>query len=58
VARDSLFPVASITKPITAAAAMMLVEDGWLSLDDPVRQRLPELTSPQVGPSSAGARSF
>ena len=36
MARDSIFRIASITKPITAAAAMMLVDDGRVALDDPV----------------------
>ena len=48
MARDSIFRVASITKPITAAAVMMLVEDGRIALEDPVRQWLPELASPAV----------
>src|SRR5262249_22514425 len=46
--RDTVFRVASITKPITAAAAMVLVERGWLRLDDPVAGLLPELGSPSV----------
>ncbi|MBT2478939.1 serine hydrolase domain-containing protein, partial [Streptomyces sp. ISL-94] len=32
MARDSLFRIASLTKPVTAAATMMLIEDGLLSL--------------------------
>jgi CubicO group peptidase (beta-lactamase class C family) len=48
MARDSIFRVASITKPITAAAVMMLVEDGRIALDEPVGQWLPELASPMV----------
>jgi CubicO group peptidase (beta-lactamase class C family) len=48
MARDSLFRVASITKPITAAAVMMLVDDGRLRLDDPVAQWLPELDAVRV----------
>jgi CubicO group peptidase (beta-lactamase class C family) len=48
MARDSIFRIASITKPITAAAVMMLVEDGRIALEDPVRQWLPELASPAV----------
>jgi CubicO group peptidase (beta-lactamase class C family) len=48
MARESIFRVASITKPITAAAVMMLVEDGRIALEDPVRQWLPELASPAV----------
>jgi CubicO group peptidase (beta-lactamase class C family) len=45
---DAIFRVASITKPITAAAAMMLVDDGRLRLEDPIAQWLPELASPLV----------
>ncbi|MDQ6849113.1 MAG: beta-lactamase family protein [Actinomycetota bacterium] len=48
MARDSLFRIASITKPITAAAVMMLVEDGRMALNDPVEQWLPELAAPTV----------
>jgi CubicO group peptidase (beta-lactamase class C family) len=46
--RDSIFRVASITKPITALATLMLVERGVLGLDDPVEAFLPELAAPQV----------
>ncbi|TXS49553.1 serine hydrolase domain-containing protein [Streptomyces sp. OR43] len=45
---ESIFRIASLTKPITAAAAMMLVEDGRFALDDPVSTWLPELASPMV----------
>jgi CubicO group peptidase (beta-lactamase class C family) len=38
---DSLFWIASMTKPITAMAVMMLVEEGKLGLDDPVAKHLP-----------------
>jgi CubicO group peptidase (beta-lactamase class C family) len=48
MARDSIFRLASITKPITAAAVVMLVEDGRIALDDPVDQWLPELAKPAV----------
>jgi CubicO group peptidase (beta-lactamase class C family) len=48
MARDTIFRIASITKPIIAAAVMMLVEDGQIALDDPVRKWLPELASPTV----------
>jgi CubicO group peptidase (beta-lactamase class C family) len=48
MARDSIFRIASITKPITAAAVMMLVEEARIALDDPVGQWLPELASPAV----------
>ena len=55
MARDSIFRIASITKPITAAAVMMLVEDGRIALEDPVRQWLPELASPAVVRTPASA---
>ncbi|MFI1002821.1 serine hydrolase domain-containing protein [Streptomyces galbus] len=48
MARDSLFRVASLTKPVTAAAVMMLVEEGTLALDAPVARWLPELAEPLV----------
>lgn len=48
MARDSIFRFASITKPITAAAVMMLVEDGQIALGDPVGRWLPELAEPLV----------
>ncbi|MFH8572409.1 serine hydrolase domain-containing protein [Streptomyces sp. NPDC017993] len=54
MARDSIFRVASVTKPVTAAAAMMLVEDGRIALDDPVGPWLPELASPTVVRYPAG----
>ena len=40
---DTLFRIASLTKPIGAALTLLLVEDGVLSLDDPVERWLPEL---------------
>jgi methyl acetate hydrolase len=45
---DSVFWIASMTKAITSTAAMQLVERGKLSLDDPIKDVLPELASPQV----------
>jgi len=39
---DALFWIASQSKPMTAAALMMIVEEGKLSLDDPVEKYLPE----------------
>ncbi len=41
---DSIFPVSSISKPITATAAMLLVEDGMLGLNRPIRDYLPEIS--------------
>lgn len=40
--RDSLFLIASMTKPITATAVMMLVEEGKFRLDEPVDRLLPD----------------
>jgi CubicO group peptidase (beta-lactamase class C family) len=48
MARDTAFRIASLTKPIVAAAAMTLVEDGSLSLDAPVDAWLPELADRRV----------
>ncbi|MEU6348710.1 serine hydrolase domain-containing protein [Streptomyces sp. NPDC047072] len=46
--RDSIFRIASITKPVTAAAVLMLVEEGRIALDTPVGDWLPELAEPSV----------
>lgn len=45
---DSVFWIASMTKAITTAAGMQLVEQGRLSLDEPIGKLLPDLASPQV----------
>jgi methyl acetate hydrolase len=45
---DSVFWIASMTKAITSAGAMQLVEQGKLSLDEPIGKLLPDLASPQV----------
>jgi CubicO group peptidase (beta-lactamase class C family) len=45
---ESIVRIASITKPIAAAAVMLLVEEQLVSLDDPIARWLPELASPQV----------
>ena len=46
--RDTLFRIASVTKPVTAAAAMILVEECKLRLDEPVDRWLPELADRKV----------
>lgn len=46
--RESVFPIASVTKPIVGTAAMLLVQDGELALDDPIATWLPELAHPVV----------
>jgi CubicO group peptidase (beta-lactamase class C family) len=45
---ESIARIASITKPITAAAVMLLVDDGSVNLQDPIARWLPELASPRV----------
>src|SRR5262245_26133893 len=39
---DAVFRIASMTKPVTSAAAMQLIEQGRFGLDDPVEKYLPE----------------
>jgi CubicO group peptidase (beta-lactamase class C family) len=48
MAADSVFWIASMTKAVTTAGAMQLVEQGKLSLDEPIGKLLPDLASPQV----------
>ncbi len=48
VRRDAIFRISSMSKPITAAATMVLVDDGTLRLDDPVQRWLPELAHRRV----------
>lgn len=45
---DSIFRIASMTKPITSVAIMQLVESGRVKLDEPVATYLPELSEVQV----------
>jgi CubicO group peptidase (beta-lactamase class C family) len=45
---DSVFWIASMTKAVTTAGAMQLVEQGKLSLDQPIGKVLPDLAAPQV----------
>ena len=42
VREDTIFRLASMTKPITAVAALILIERGLISLDDPVTKYIPE----------------
>jgi len=48
VQRDTIFRLASMTKPITAVAALMLVEEGKLKLDEPIDRLAPELANRRV----------
>ena len=53
--KDALFRIYSMSKPITTVAAMMLVEEGKMRLDDPVSKFLPEFEKMQVGIEKPGA---
>jgi CubicO group peptidase (beta-lactamase class C family) len=48
MAKESIFRMASMTKPIVTAVAMMLAEEGTLKLNDPIAQYLPELKDLKV----------
>ena len=48
MATDSIFRIASMTKPVTSVAVMMLVEQGKVGLDDPVEHYLPDLADREV----------
>lgn len=52
--RDTIFRVASMTKPVTVAAAMSLVEEGVLALSDPISRWLPEMADMRVLADPAG----
>ena len=59
--KDSIFRIYSMSKPITTVAAMMLVEDGRLKLDDPIALYLPEFAKMTVGvekPDASGQPSL
>jgi len=48
IGRDAIFRITSMTKPVTAAAVLLLVEDGAFGLDDSVEKFLPELANRRV----------
>jgi methyl acetate hydrolase len=48
LAKDSMFRIASMTKPVTSVALMQLVEQGRIGLDDPASKYLPELAELKV----------
>ncbi|WP_153035340.1 serine hydrolase [Amycolatopsis sp. YIM 10] len=54
VRRDSIFRISSMTKPIVAVGAMVLVEECVLRLDEPLTEWLPELANPKVLRDPAG----
>jgi CubicO group peptidase (beta-lactamase class C family) len=53
--KDSLFRIASLTKPVTCAAIMALVDDGRIALIDPVEKYLPEYKGMKMNPCRAGS---
>ena len=55
MAKDSIFRIYSMTKPITSLAVMMLWEEGLFLLNDPVSKYIPELGGLQVGTDGVGA---
>jgi CubicO group peptidase (beta-lactamase class C family) len=52
--RDTIFRIFSMTKPVTAAAVMVLIDDGRLSLDDLVSAHIPEMAHLTVHTETAG----
>jgi CubicO group peptidase (beta-lactamase class C family) len=54
MAHDTLFRIASMTKPITSLAALMLMEEGKLALDDPITRWAPEFADMRVLTSATG----
>ncbi|HEY6989257.1 MAG TPA: serine hydrolase domain-containing protein [Bryobacteraceae bacterium] len=54
VERDTIFRIASMTKPITSVAALMLVDEGRLALSDPIARYAPEFSRMRVLRSPGG----
>jgi CubicO group peptidase (beta-lactamase class C family) len=54
MARDTLFRIASMTKPITSVAALMLMEEGHFALDEPITRWAPEFKDMRVLVSPTG----
>jgi CubicO group peptidase (beta-lactamase class C family) len=52
--RDTIFRIASMSKPVTTAAAMTLVDEGKMTLDDPITRWLPEFADMRVLEDPAG----
>src|SRR5215831_16048622 len=48
IARDTLFRIASMTKPVTSTAALMLLEEGRFALDDPITHWAPEFSQMRI----------
>jgi CubicO group peptidase (beta-lactamase class C family) len=58
VGPDTLFRIASMTKPVTSVAFMMLVEEGKVALDDPVHRIIPEWKGLGVYEGGGGSAPF
>jgi CubicO group peptidase (beta-lactamase class C family) len=58
MAKDSIFRIYSMTKPIVSVATMMLMEQGKLLLSDPVSKYLPEYAKQQVAVEADGQVNF
>ena len=57
---DTIFRIASMSKPITSVAVMMLYEEGRFQLKDPISKFIPEFRAPKVivtGPAARRSRS-
>ncbi|WP_309644983.1 serine hydrolase domain-containing protein [Phenylobacterium sp.] len=52
--RDTIFRIASMTKPVTSTAALMLIEEGAFALDDPISRWAPEFSQMRVLRSPTG----
>ncbi len=48
IRRDTIFRISSMSKPVIGATTMLLVDDGWLRLEEPVERFLPELGNRRV----------
>src|SRR5215468_4234286 len=48
ITREAIFRISSMSKPVTAAAVMVLVDDGVVALDAPIERWLPELANRRV----------
>ena len=55
MSKDAIFRIYSMTKPMVSVAAMLLVEDGKLQLNDPVSKHLPAMKAMQVSVAKADA---
>src|SRR5580658_1085693 len=56
--KDAIFRIASMSKPITGVAVMMMLEEGKLRLNDPVSKFVPEFKNPKVAVAKGAAGEF